>query len=827
MDQLDEFSRLLIENSRSKLIQWCRENYPLLGLDYAENNLYTVGTFYGLSRLEEEDIQQLASALEQDEIEDMGNALNLDDEVMLNDGLNQWGGWFNFDEPNQDGGVENSDDEEMNGNAPGDADDDFLDAWENVNLDNLFKLTKLGEKHIKKFNSTEIRYEVEIARLPSILTPEKSMQLMPKILRKILEICTEECNPDDRVVLSLECQALDPPIYLSMRRFADFSVDALMQKIELLNSQNKLCVDDSFRLRLFRTVMPAGGKTSKRKHLTIKSDRKRFAGSVVTVSVGNNLCLPAALILGEFRLTHDITQGAADYSNWKSLIHPNRLEKITSLSETVLNVCGIAPGKLLGLDDIQKLQRKRFQNFQIKVISVEHGNCCVMVYPKQKTADMLEIFLLLENNHFDLITTPSGYFCSTSYCSFCDAPFSIKEKHLCNGKCHLCYRNKEDCPADDRRACLSCRRIFSNDSCFAIHKNVRKNMKTYCEELRICEECGAFVNLRNRKDSNNLHRCGEMYCRTCSDFVMQAGHQCFLKPLEPEELSDGLPLHIYFDYETWNSPDGHKANLVIAQYTDGTEFRFPNDDQPMDGTASEQFGKWLFQPTHKNHTIVAHNFRSYDGQFVLSYLLDNNLKGISVIKRGNQLLDLQNKSLHISARDTLNFVAQKLSNFPKAVGLNGMKQKGDFPHHYNSPEQWDKIVDFPEIIDYFYDNLKTKDKKKFAEWYAEEKLRCSGKFNFREQIVKYCSNDVTVLRKCALKFREDFIALTGMDPYQSVTIASACQKYFRTYLLKENEIGIISANGYQPNRKTSLEATQWLEWENMSANGRIIHGTKR
>ena len=517
-----------------------------------------------------------------------------------------------------------------------------------------------------------------------------------------------------------------------------------------MNSQNKLCVDDSFRLRLFRIIMPAGGKSSKRKNLTIKMDRKRFAGSIVTVFIGNNLCLPAALLLGEFRLTHDISQGDVDRSNWKALTHPKRLEKLTSLSEDVLKTCGVTVGKLLGLDDVEILQRKRFQNFQIKVISVEHGNCCIMTCPKERNADMLEIFLLLENQHFDLITTPSGYFCSTSYCSFCDVPFDKKEKHLCNGKCHLCYRHKDDCSADDRRGCLHCRRIFSNDSCFAIHKKVRKNLKTYCEELFICKECGVFVSIRNRKDASQCHRCGEMYCRTCGEFVMQDNHQCYLQPLEVEELSDNTPLHIYFDYETWNSPEGHKANLVVAQYTDGTEFRFPSDDQLMDGTATEQFGKWLFQPCHKNHTIIAHNFRSYDGQFILSYLLNNNLKGVSVIKRGNQLLDLQYKSLHINARDTLNFVAQKLAHFPKAVGLVGVEQKGDFPHHYNSPDNWDKIVDFPEITDYFYDSLKTKDKQKLVEWYEEEKLRCSGKYNFRNQITKYCSNDVTVLRKCAL-----------------------------------------------------------------------------
>src|SRR5262249_54718282 len=155
---------------------------------------------------------------------------------------------------------------------------------------------------------------------------------------------------------------------------------------------------------------------------------------------------------------------------------------------------------------------------------------------------------------------------------------------------------------------------------------------------------------------------------------------------------------------------------------------------------------------------------------------------------GNQLMDLQYKKLKMNARDTLNFVAQKLTNFPKAVGLTDMEQKGDFPHHCNIPENWDKVIAFPELTSYYFEGLKSKDKAKFLNWHEEEKKRCNNQFNFREEIVKYCSNDVTVLRKCALKFRNDFISLTNMDPFESVTIASACQKFFRTHLLKTEEI---------------------------------------
>ena len=87
--------------------------------------------------------------------------------------------------------------------------------------------------------------------------------------------------------------------------------------------------------------------------------------------------------------------------------------------------------------------------------------------------------------------------------------------------------------------------------------------------------------------------------------------------------------------------------MVLAQYSDGAEFRFPGDDDPIDENLGDKFAKWLFSEAHKGATIIAHNFRGYGGHFLLKYMLNNNLKSIEVIKRGTQLLELRHKSLQI------------------------------------------------------------------------------------------------------------------------------------------------------------------------------------
>ena len=46
-----------------------------------------------------------------------------------------------------------------------------------------------------------------------------------------------------------------------------------------------------------------------------------------------------------------------------------------------------------------------------------------------------------------------------------------------------------------------------------------------------------------------------------------------------------------------------------------------------------EFGLWLFQEKHKGYTIMAQNFRSFDGQFILRHMMENGTK-VGAIKRG-------------------------------------------------------------------------------------------------------------------------------------------------------------------------------------------------
>jgi len=132
-------------------------------------------------------------------------------------------------------------------------------------------------------------------------------------------MCTDEFHLEDRILLDLNCQDLEYPIYIAARKFKDYNVDQLFRKIMLINSQKKFKIDESFTLRITRcTLSLRGGR--KRRYTHDSESRKRFANSIISIVVGQKLCLPAALYVGHYRLTHNIKQGEEHYTQWKKII---------------------------------------------------------------------------------------------------------------------------------------------------------------------------------------------------------------------------------------------------------------------------------------------------------------------------------------------------------------------------------------------------------------------------------------------------------------------------------------------------------------------------
>lgn len=115
--------------------------------------------------------------------------------------------------------------------------------------------------------------------------------------------------------------------------------------------------------------------------------------------------------------------------------------------------------------------------------------------------------------------------------------------------------------------------------------------------------------------------------------------------------------------------------------------------------------------------------------------------------------------------------------------------------------------------------MKSGEREKFLEWYEQH---CGNRFNLQRELLEYCESDVDVLRKCCLKFRKLFIEIGQLDPFVcAITIASACNKFYRMHHLPLNKIAIIPHGGYRKEEKQSLLGLRWLKWV-AETNGEYI-----
>lgn len=69
-----------------------------------------------------------------------------------------------------------------------------------------------------------------------------------------------------------------------------------------------------------------------------------------------------------------------------------------------------------------------------------------------------------------------------------------------------------------------------------------------------------------------------------------------------------------------------------------------------------------------------------------------------------------------------------------------------------------------------------------------------------------------ILHKCCESFQKEFLEITGIDPLQYVTIASACMGVYQTLHLEPNTIGVVPSGGYVHNINTSKISLEWMSY---------------
>ena len=214
--------------------------------------------------------------------------------------------------------------------------------------------------------------------------------------------------------------------------------------------------------------------------------------------------------------------------------------------------------------------------------------------------------------------------------------------------------------------------------------------------------------------------------------------------------------------------------------------------------------------------------QGYDLHFIIGYIHEAGIKP-EIIANGQKIMSLTTQGIQFI--DSLNYFGTALAKLPSIFGLTEL-QKGFFPHLFSIPENQEYKGAMPDAKYYDPEGMREAKKKEFDEWYNKQTY-----FDYQADILKYCISDVDILRQSCGRFRSLFRDHTeGMDPFGGCfTIASACNKVYRTLFLQEEQIAIIPPHGY-PNDVQSSIALCWMDWVT-SREGPIIqhayHGRER
>ncbi len=355
--------------------------------------------------------------------------------------------------------------------------------------------------------------------------------------------------------------------------------------------------------------------------------------------------------------------------------------------------------------------------------------------------------------------------------------------------------------ADMLLKCGDCRVSFPTPLCFRNHKeaefsNRKGHSGTVCSSMWRCKDacCGNVVfttpeanalkglvpadTMGPLPEGVNRHIHGNVFfCRKCKLWTKgRASHFCDMPVLAPKPATQSV---WFADFEAQIQPDGqHKVNYAVAQRTSWPSVEVEEEVEFFSGDA---FCAWLLKSSHFGSTFVFHNGRSYDFHFVRLYILRRESNwNLNCLRRGMKLTSMTAgpKSVTSQAKnvihfiDSLSFLTSSLASLARTYGL---KDKGYFPHRFNSIEheaKWATQKTLP-AQEYFFGNSDSS----FQRWWSHNEHK---PWDFWGEMARYCKNDVDILRQVFHTFRVQIFDDCGVDPLHAPTLPAMTTKIFFT-----------------------------------------------
>ena len=365
--------------------------------------------------------------------------------------------------------------------------------------------------------------------------------------------------------------------------------------------------------------------------------------------------------------------------------------------------------------------------------------------------------------------------------------------------------------------------------------------KSQCDRVKKCHECCKVYNVEYNsrgQPTGYRHRCGYANCEFCDKYVDLYQHQCYIqkvpkenddpktkrvpvgdvgdrRPLGPSkkgmvEVEREPPLFVYADYEAVTDDEGYQSAILIGYetsesddcnilYGDDCTRRFIDE---LESVAIDRDGV----------IVIFHNLKGYDGMFLLQYMYANHREVTAMVTVGVKIMSFSSDRL--TFKDSLCFLPFALASFSSAFGLTEL-HKGFFPHKFNRVENQEYEGVMPPKDTYDPPGMSPKKRADFDAWY-DARVTEGFVFNLVDEMTRYCTSDVKLLKAGCAKFVEEFRRHSEFDPLEKcITIAFTCNWYWRKCHLVNKTVAIQPPNGWkgaQPNQ--SVQARQWMSYVN-------------
>lgn len=368
----------------------------------------------------------------------------------------------------------------------------------------------------------------------------------------------------------------------------------------------------------------------------------------------------------------------------------------------------------------------------------------------------------LSVHHFALCCSPIFGLVNVkklSWCYFCAESFSKMIGHSCE---QLCFE-----------AIKSIRGGKKCEGCG--HHLVSK--KTHICFYQTCKTCC----LEKPRKSDIAHRCPLIFKpqkqKDNYSFLVYDIESRFVKVRSVAQVIVGFVVDedgYYTGKETQSSMvfyehyyNRHVANLVcVKDIMTGQKWYFFGDD------CIKEFVLFCLGYNGGYNIMLAHNASGYDSRLVFEkaskFIRSDHIK---FTMRGSKFMEMT--FLNCQFRDIMLQIPGSLKNLAKDFGC--AHQKGDFPFMFNVEENYNYVGPIPDLSFFSLEICRTqKIRDDLIAWHASWAGRTD--WNFREQLLSYCENDVDVASEIVKAYHDIWMA-KGISPWLKPTGAGVVHLY--------------------------------------------------